>query len=393
MALVVQKYGGSSLANPESIKNIAERIVKEYKSGNQIVVVVSAMGDTTDHLIELSRQISATPPEREMDMLLSVGERISIALLAMAIESLGIKAISFTGSQVGIITDDHHTEARILEIRCHRILEELKKGRIVVVAGFQGVSISKEITTLGRGGSDTIAIALAAALKADRCEFMKDVDGVYMVEPKVVPDAQLKKQISFDAMIEMTTMGAGVLKTESVETAKKYGIKIAVGSSLTGKVGTIITDYSLDSSSIDGIVSQKGVTYIKIDINDDALQKEILKKMAQLRIKVQAFAEQSGFIEMAVQEKFISILKNTFLELKEKKTKLNFQILEKQGIVAIIGNGLNFNSRIAERVFAIIKKLKIEMNLLQINELRISWLMPENVVDKTVKKLHQELAL
>ena len=393
MSLIVQKYGGSSLANPDSIKRIAQRIVDEHQSGNQIVVVVSAMGDTTDHLVSLAHQISDTPPEREMDMLLSVGERISIALLAMAVENLGVQAISFTGSQVGIITDERHTEARILEIRCHRILEELEKGKVVVVAGFQGVSTAKEITTLGRGGSDITAIAMTAALKAERCEFMKDVDGIYIAEPKIVPDAKLNKQISYDSMIEMANMGAGVLKTESVEMAKKYKIKMAVGSSATGKVGTIITDYSLDSSSIDGIVSKKNMTYAKIQSDNGDLRKRLFEKMAKKRIKVQSFQDHSSFSEMALQNKFVHALEDIFSDIENQDSGIRLQTIENQAVVAVIGHGLNFNSRIAERVFHVIANQKIATAMLQVTELRISWLMPENDADKTVKMLYQELGL
>jgi aspartate kinase len=391
MALVVQKYGGSSLANPDSIKRIAKRIVAEHKSGDQIVVVVSAMGDTTDHLVQMAHQVSDTPPEREMDMLLSVGERISIALLAMAIESLGINAISFTGSQVGIITDDRHTEARILEIRCHRILEELERGKIVVVAGFQGVSVTKEITTLGRGGSDTTAIALAVALKADRCEFMKDVDGVYVAEPKVVSDSRLNEQISYDSMIEMANMGAGVLKAESVEMAKKFKMKIAVGSSDSGKVGTIITDYSLDSSSIDGIVSQKDLAYVRASTENSLQTSALLEKMAERRIKIQAFLHNGEISELVVGNKFMSALKDIFQEIAAENDTLQFETEENQAIVAIVGNGLNFDSRIAEKIFRTSNQLEIETKMLQVTELRISWLVPEDTADETVRRLHQEL--
>lgn len=391
MALIVQKYGGSSLANPESIKRIARQIVQEHQAGNQMVVVVSAMGDTTDHLVNMAHQVAKNPPEREMDMLLSVGERISIALLAMAIEDLGVKAISFTGSQVGIITDERHTEARILEVRCHRILEELEKGRVVVVAGFQGVSTQKEITTLGRGGSDITAIALAAALKAERCEFMKDVDGVYSAEPKIVPDAKLNAQISYDAMIEMANMGAGVLKTEAVEMAKRYNIKIAVGSSYTGKVGTIVTDYSLDSSSIDGIVSRKGMAYLRVKSHNDGARKRLFEKMAQRRIKTQAFLDRADFSELVIQQKSLTALKGVLGEIQEGNDDLQCHIEENQGLIAVIGNGLNFNSRMAEKIFETIRKLEGGINLLQVSELRISWMTPEEQVEGTVRLLHSDL--
>ncbi len=290
MSLVVQKYGGSSLTSPEDIRRVAKRVVEERKKGHRVVVVVSAMGDTTDHLIQLAEQVCQKPPEREMDMLLSVGERISIALLAMAIHDWGYEAISFTGSQVGIITDTKHTEARILEIRATRLLKELEKGKIVVVAGFQGVSVNKEITTLGRGGSDTTAIALAAALKADRCEFMKDVDGVYVAEPRLVPKSRLNPELSYQEMLEMASMGAGVLKSESIEIANTHKIKIAVGSSASGKIGTIISDRSLESSRITGIVGQKELCYLNVKSENSLFINSMNKWLARNRIKTQAYA-------------------------------------------------------------------------------------------------------
>ncbi len=248
MKLIVQKYGGSSLATPELIKKIAERVIATKEQGYDVVVVVSALGDTTDHLRDLADQISLKPAPRELDMLLSVGERIAISLLAMAITERGYPAISFTGSQVGIITSNDHTRARILEIKGDRIRHQLEKRKIVVVAGYQGVSIEKEITTLGRGGSDTTAIALAAALNAEKCEIMTDVDGVYTANPQDVPEAKKLDEVSYDEMLELSDAGAQVLKTSAVEFAKRHNIKIEVGSSFTGEIGTIITNGNLDKT-------------------------------------------------------------------------------------------------------------------------------------------------
>jgi aspartate kinase len=242
MAIIVQKYGGSSLASAEHIRNVANHIAARRANGEDLVVVVSAMGKTTDELTRLAREINPNPSKREMDMLLSVGERVSISLLAMALHEQKIEAKSFTGSQVGIITDTEHTRARILEIRANRIVEELNNGKVVIVAGFQGVSIQKEITTLGRGGSDTTAVALAAALKAERCELMKDIDGILQADPQIIPNPEVVQKISYEEMIEMASLDAGVLKAESVELARYYGVKIGLGSSASGNVGTIISD-------------------------------------------------------------------------------------------------------------------------------------------------------
>lgn len=388
MALIVQKYGGSSVKDPESLKRVARRIVEEHRRGNQLVVVVSAMGETTDHLVELAHQVSSRPPEREMDMLLSVGERISIALLAMAIHELGDEAISFTGSQVGIITDNHHTEARILEVKGLRIREALNNGKIVIVAGFQGVSINKEITTLGRGGSDTTAIALAAALQADRCEIMKDVDGVFVSEPRLVPDTRLNHEITYDEMIEMANLGAGVLKPESVETARRYNVKVAVGSSFTGEIGTIITDKKHDSAAISGIVGQKDMIYLKLHSTDFSFKNKLNQFLASGKIKVQSYIMQPNSLELVFQERHRKAVKN-FLD----QSPSNFTLEEekKVGIIGIIGTGLNFNSRAAFQVFRALENLHITPEMLQVSEFRISWILPEGHLEESISRLHHEL--
>ncbi len=391
MALVVQKYGGSSLTDPTAMKRIAARVVEERRKGNRMVVVVSAMGDTTDHLIELARQVSSEPPEREMDMLLSVGERVSIALLAMAISDLGYQAISFTGSQVGIITDNRHTEARILEVRGLRIREALEEGKIVIVAGFQGVSINKEITTLGRGGTDTTALALAAALHADRCEIMKDVDGIYVAEPKLVPQPRLNEQVSYEEMIEMANMGAGVLKTESVEIARHYQVKIAVGNSMTGRVGTIITDAEHDAAGIRGVIGQKELCYLRIAFDDPQQVRQLHRFMCRRRIKTQAYLCHAARVEMVVQQRFSKELKLFLHELAGKGVLAEPHTREGQGMAAIIGSGLNFNSGLFNRIMDVVVELPDPPQFLQINDIRISWMLPEEQVDQTIRTLYDAL--
>src|SRR5437667_3446216 len=240
MALLVQKFGGSSVADAEKITNVARRVVASAP-GNQLVVVVSAMGKTTDVRLARARQISATPDPREMDMLLSTGEQVTIALLAMALQSLGLKARSFTGPQVGMRTDHSHTQARITQIDADRVRRALDAGEIAVVAGFQGLSDQEEITTLGRGGSDLTAVALAAALKADVCEIYTDVDGVYTADPNIVPDARKLPRIAYDEMLEMASLGAKVLQARSVEFAKKYGVPVHVRSTFKPDPGTLVT--------------------------------------------------------------------------------------------------------------------------------------------------------
>jgi aspartate kinase len=241
MAIIVQKYGGSSVGDVERIRKVAERVAARRAEGHQMVVVVSAMGDTTDELLGLARKISSDPPRRELDMLLTCGERVSMALLSMALHQRGVPAISFTGSQSGIITDDNHSGARILEVRPVRIREELGRGKVVIVAGFQGVSRQREVTTLGRGGSDTTAVALAAALGAEACEILSDVDGVYSADPRVVPEARKLERLDYDTMQEMAAAGARVLNAQAVEFARAAGIVLHAGLAHGGGTGTRVT--------------------------------------------------------------------------------------------------------------------------------------------------------
>jgi aspartate kinase len=240
LPLIIQKYGGSSLNSLERIKKVAKRVLQAKKEGNDIVAVVSAMGDTTDELLALALQVDSHPPKRELDMLLSTGEIVSSALLSVALHSLGAKAISFSGSQIRIITNEAHTKARILKIETERILREIKKGEIVVVAGYQGISLPNTITTLGRGASDTTAVALAAVLKADLCEIYSDVEGVYTADPRIVPEAQKLKHISYEEMLEMASLGAQVIHLRAVEIARRYRVSLHIRSSFSQKEGTII---------------------------------------------------------------------------------------------------------------------------------------------------------
>jgi aspartate kinase len=390
VALVVQKYGGSSLATPEHLKLIALRITEEAKKGNQVVVVVSAMGDTTDHLIQLADKVCKHPPEREMDMLLSVGERISISLLAMAIHELGMEAISYTGSQVGIITDNKHTEARILEIRATRMLEALNEGKIVIVAGFQGVSLNKEITTLGRGGSDTTAIALAAALKADRCEIMKDVDGIYVADPKLVPHPQLNQNLSYDEMIEMAAVGAGVLKTESVELARDFKIKIAIGSSFTGKVGTIISNNSL-TSSISGIVGQKDLCTAYIEFKDLSVLYNFNFILNKKRVRIQSYFASECHLKMLFEKRYKAFFTTLLTEFKKSEGIAEYSLKENKGSVSIIGTGLNFYSQSNSNLFETLKNINLKLEILQITPLRVSFIIPTTEVDQIIPLLYNEL--
>jgi aspartate kinase len=263
MARIVRKYGGSSLREPEQLRNVAKTLADMKWNGDELVIVVSAMAATTDDLIELARELNPNPPHREMDMLLSVGERISCALLAMALEAEGVGAISYTGSQVGIITDTHHGEARIVDVRPTRLLKALEEGFIVVVAGFQGVSIDKEITTLGRGGSDLTAVALAAAINADRCELMKDVNGIYTAHPGIVPSAELIERLDYGSALRMARGGTKALQSEAARLAQDHHVTLALGNSSTDKIGTIITERPFDCGEVVGIARRDGLTRIQ----------------------------------------------------------------------------------------------------------------------------------
>jgi aspartate kinase len=255
MALVVQKYGGSSVATPDKIRDLARRIVSRHESGDKVVVVVSAMGKSTDALVAQARELAESPDPREMDMLVSAGERISIAMMSIAINGIrpGL-AMSFTGSQIGLITDCNHGDARVLEVKGDRLREALDQGRIAVVAGFQGISTTREITTLGRGGSDTTAVAVAAALAADVCEIYSDVDGVYTSDPRLAPSARLLDTVDYETMLEMSAAGAKVLKDDAVEYARRLGVRIAAGSSSSGLIGTIVSSENLNRDTLQAMV-------------------------------------------------------------------------------------------------------------------------------------------
>ena len=263
MALVVQKYGGSSVATPEQIRDLARRIVARHESGDKVVVVVSAMGKSTDALVAQARELAENPDPREMDMLVSAGERISIAMMSIAVNGIrpGL-AVSFTGSQIGLITDCNHGDARVLEVKGDRLRESLDAGRIPVVAGFQGVSTAREITTLGRGGSDTTAVAVAAALGADVCEIYSDVDGVYTSDPRLAPSARLLETVDYETMLEMSAAGAKVLKDDAVEYARRLGVRIAAGSSSSGRIGTIVSSENLNREALQAMVYHDRLRWI-----------------------------------------------------------------------------------------------------------------------------------
>ncbi|MFQ6115528.1 MAG: aspartate kinase [bacterium] len=382
MRVVVQKYGGSSLARPEFINRVAERVIKAKEKGYEVVVVVSALGETTDQLIELSRQITKSPPRRELDMLLSVGERVSISLLAMAITAKGYPAISFTGSQVGI-----------LEIKGNRIRKELQDGKIVVVAGFQGVSIEKEITTLGRGGSDTTAVALAAALNAERCEIMTDVDGVYTANPQVVHSAQRISEITYEEMLDMADLGAQVLKASAVEFAKRHNIKIYIGSSFTGYIGTIITDGSLDKKRVTGVAVDEDVVLISLNHATKEPCFKIIKSLAEEGVAVKFIWKNGPGCSFILKEEDLETAKNIIESNKTNMAKGRVSFNQKVGLLSVVGVGINFGTDVMAKTMKIFEAMSLFPEAYNFSETRLSFAIEKQHLKQAASRIHDTLII
>ncbi len=400
--LIVQKYGGSSVADVQCIKRVAARITDLKKEGHEVVVVVSAMGDTTDYLIELVKGITSSPGEREMDMLLSTGEQVSIALLAMAVKELGYEAISMTGTQAGICTDSVHTKARIKEIQCDRLQEELSLGKVIIVAGFQGYTINGDITTLGRGGSDTTAVALAVALKADICEIYTDVDGVYTADPRIVNNAVKLDSISYDEMLELAHLGAQVLHPRSVELAKIYNMPLHVRSSFNYNPGTIVKEVS----NMEQAVVVTGVAH---DLNVARISVFDLPDKPGVAWKLfQALANQHINVDMIIQ----SAMENDINDISftigtddlQSALKLMDQIKDEVGFsrytwddsvakVSIVGAGMATNPGVASRMFGALAKKNINLEMISTSEIRISCIIKSEQAIEAVNALHEEFQL
>ncbi|MFZ5590749.1 MAG: aspartate kinase [Bacillota bacterium] len=400
--LVVQKYGGSSVANPERIKNVARRVVDTRRQGHDLVVVVSAMGDTTDELIDLMKQISAQPPEREMDMLLSTGEQISIALLATAIGELGEKVISLTGPQVGIITDDVHTKARIVKITGDRLQQELAAGNIVVVAGFQGVNEANDITTLGRGGSDTTAVALAAALKADVCEIYTDVDGVFTADPRLVPTARKLGEISYDEMLELANLGAQVLHPRSVECAKLYGLTIHVRSSFHNQEGTYVREVAKMEKPlvVTGIAHDLNVARIGLfDVPDKpGVAWRIFAALAGENINVDmiiqsAMRNNQNNIAFTVAKTDLAKALAVVERIKDDVGIKSFTYDDDVAKVSIVGAGMVTNPGVAAMMFEALAKRNINLEMITTSEIKVSCIVKAQHAREAVQALHEMFAL
>src|SRR5256885_1260073 len=396
MALIVQKYGGSSVADVEKIKNVARRVV-ESAGGNQLVVVVSAMGKATDGLVNLATRISNSPDPREMDMLLATGEQITIALLAMALHGLGFKARSFTGPQVGMRTDTAHTKARITRINAERARAALDAGEIVVVAGFQGLSEVDEITTLGRGGSDLTAVALAAALKADVCEIYTDVDGVYTADPNIVPDARKLPRIAYDEMLEMASLGAKVLQARSVEFAKKYGVPVHVRSTFKAVPGTLVTreERDMEEVVVTGVTHDRSQAKISILRVPDrpGIASQVFGAIAENNIVVDMIVQnisRDGYTDMSftLPRGDHARAVGTLQDVAHKVGAQGVVHDERVAKVSIVGVGMRSHSGVAAQMFAALAREGINIQMISTSEIAVSCVIEDKYAELAVRTLH-----
>ncbi len=402
MALIVMKFGGSSVGNAERMKRVANRVIETKRAGNQCVVVVSAMGDTTDDLIDLSKQLTEKAPAREMDMLLSTGEQVSVALLAMAIDHLGERAVSFTGWQAGITTEPVHAKARITDIQPTRIHTALEAGNIVIVAGFQGMTDSGEITTLGRGGSDTTAVALAAAIQADVCEIFTDVDGIYSTDPRIVKVARKLPEISYDEMLELANLGAAVLHPRAVEYAKHYKVALVVRSSFNHNPGTLVKEEASMEQGIvvSGIAYDKNVARISL-LGVPDLPGQLAKvfgALANAQIDVDLIV-QSGVIDGLADfsftvslhdlQKALEVVASIQADVKFGSVTSETDLVK----ISIVGAGMVSNPGVAATMFATISQLGISIKLVSTSEIKISCVIDIAHQNDVVRALHTAYGL
>ncbi len=397
MALIVQKFGGSSVADADKIRNVARIITETYQKGNSVVAVLSAQGDTTDDLIEKAKEINPNASKREMDMLLSTGEQISISLCAMCIESMGFQAISLTGWQAGMLTNSVYSSARIKRIRTERIQKELDKKKIVLVAGFQGINKYDDITTLGRGGSDTSAVALAAALRADLCQIYTDVDGVYTADPRTVKGARKLDEITFDEMLELASLGAQVLHNRSVEMAKRYNVNMEVLSSFSGNPGTKVKEVvkTMEKTHVSGVAKDKNVARLALVglADQPGIAFKIFSLLAKKDINVDIILQSIGRDES--KDISFTVARSDADEAKaimeENKEAIGFQTVElnKQiAKVSIVGAGMAHNAGVACKMFEALSAAGININMISTSEIKVSVLVDERDADRAVQAVH-----
>ncbi len=407
MALIVQKYGGSSVADADSVKRVAKRIVETRRAGNDVVVAVSAMGDTTDDLIDLAHKVSPLPPAREMDMLLTAGERISMAVLAMAIANLGYSARSFTGSQAGVITDDRHGKARIIDVTPGRIRSALDEGHIAIVAGFQGVSqTSKDITTLGRGGTDTTAVALAAALSADLCEIYTDVDGVFTADPRIVPSARRLETITYEEMLEMAACGAKVLVLRCVEYGRRFGVPIHVRSSFSSKPGTVVSgsmeDLPVEQAIISGVAHDRNEAKITVVGVPDTPGKaaQIFETIARAGINIDMIVQNVSTAETGRTDVSFTLPKadgqTAMKALDDVRQVVGFDSLiydDTIGKLSLVGAGMRSHPGVSAKFFKALSEAGINIEMISTSEIRVSVVTRDADLDDAVRALHTAFGL
>lgn len=405
MALIVKKFGGSSVATPEKIFNIVNRVLRDKKEDDRIVVVVSAMGDTTDDLVALAKQVTTHPYGREMDRLLSTGEQVTIALMAMAFESKGHKAISMTGEQAGIKSSDAFNKARILDIDPERVLKALAEGNIVIVAGFQGGTEDGDITTLGRGGSDTTAVAIAGAMEADVCEIFTDVDGVYSTDPRVAPGAVKLAEITYGEMLEMARLGAGVMQPRAVEMGSRYGVPIHVRSTFSDEEGTIIREeYTMSANkyTITGVADDTNVAKVSMVgvENKPGVAHSVFQALADKHIDVDMIVQsirttddKRTDIVFTITRDDVVLAKDVLEQLRANLDVENIVINEKMAKVSIIGAGMLGQPGVAAKMFGILSEQGINLEIISTSEISISCLIAEDRIKDAVRTIHDKLVL
>lgn len=400
MALIVKKFGGSSVATPDKMRAIVQRVLAGKQPGDQIVIVVSAMGDTTDDLVALAKEITSKPYGREMDMLLSTGEQVSIALMAMAFREAGHKAISLTGQQAGITTSDAFNKGRILDIQAQRVIDELKDGNIVIIAGFQGITEHGDITTLGRGGSDTTAVAIAGAIHADACEIYTDVDGIYTSDPRVVTNAQKMGEITYGEMLEMAKLGAGVMQPRAVEMGSRFNVPIHVRSTFSDVQGTMIQeDYSMEIKQylIRGVAEDKNVAKVTVlgVLNQPGHAYKIFSELADQNIDVDMIVqsvrvakEGTTDITFTVSRSELPAVRDVFAKIRGEIGAEDILIDDKMTKVSVVGAGMAGHPGIAASMFGILGDNDINIEIISTSEISITCLIAEESVDKAVQKIH-----
>lgn len=402
MALIVQKYGGTSVGTIDKIKHVAKKVVEVKKTGNDLVVVVSAMAGETDRLIELAHQMVDKPDEREYDVLVSTGEQVSIALLSMAIQDLGFRAVSFLGFQIGIVTNNDFTKARILDIDSKKIKDELNRGSVVVIAGFQGIDKHSNVTTLGRGGSDTTAVAVAATLKADVCEIYTDVEGVYTTDPNICPNARKLERISYDEMLEMASLGAKVLHTRSVEFAKKNNVPIHVRSTFSQNTGTLVTkeDEIMERVVVSGITynrKEAKITIVKVP-DKPGIASKIFKPISEANVNVDMIIQnvsEDGFADLTFTvadsdcKKALSIIEGIADEIGASDVQHDKNIVK----VSIIGVGMRSHAGVAAKMFTALANEGINIMMISTSEIKISCVIDAKYAELAVRVLHDTFEL